>query len=269
MRSRGLRFTLLACALLAPRGWHTPAADRLQAAIESGTAARIAAQLRQGADPNWRFANGETPLTFAILEGRYRAVRVLLAHGAKPNILDHGVSMLSLIVQSANCPAGTVGALLAAHADPNRRDTLSSQTPLLSALQSGAQACAAVLLAHGANIRARDRAGGDALDAAVMGSSAGMVEEIIARGLAVDPVAADRATPLMWAALRARDAAQTPQAIVAVLLAHGADPCKRDARGMTAADYARIMGHRTRAASLAAACVKWQIQHPGKRREHG
>jgi len=266
LRSRGLRLILLACALLAPRGWRTPAADRLQAAIESGTAAQVAAQLQHGADPNWRFANGETPLAFAILAGRYRAVQVLLAHGANPNIPDHGMSLLSLIVQSANCPAGTVSELLAAHADPNRHDMLSSQTPLLSALQSGAQACAAVLLAHGANIRARDRAGGDALDAAVMGSSAGMVSQIIASGLAVDPVAADGATPLMWAALRARDAAATPAAIVAILLAHGADPCKKDVRGMTAADDARIMEFRARAARLAAACVKWQIRHPGKRR---
>ncbi len=266
MKSPGLISIFACCALLVPQGRHISAADRLAAAIQSGTLADVDAQLKRGADPNWRFASGETPLAFAILKARYRIADLLLAHGADPKILNHGISMLSLVVQTRTCPAGTVGALLAAGADPNQRGSPSSAPPLLSALQSGAEACAAVLISHGADIEARDAAGDTALDAAVIGSSPTVVEQIIRSGVAVNSTMAQKTTPLMWAALRRSGPDAMADAIITILLDHGADPCATDARGRTAADYAKEMGFEARASRLAAACARWQYEFQRKRR---
>lgn len=267
LKSPGLIAIFICCALLVPQGFHTTAADRLAAAVQSGTAADVEAQLRQGADPNWRFANGETPLAYAILKERYRIADLLVAHGADPKILDHGISMLSLVVQARTCPAGTVSALLAAGADPNQRDSVSP--PLLRALHSGAEACAQALISHGANIEARDAAGGTALHAAVVGSSPKVVEQIIRGGVSVNSTMAQQATPLMWAALRQPGLNVMADAIIAILLDRGADPCMRDAHGMTAADYARKMGFEARASRLATACAARRSDHPRKRHARG
>ena len=262
LKLAGLIAMFVGCALLVPQGFHTTAADRLAAAVQSGTAAQVDAQLRLGADPNWRFANGQAPLVYAILKERYRIAELLLAHGADPKIVDHGISLLSLIVQAKTCPAGTVRALLAAGADPNPRDSVSP--PLLRALQSGAEACAQVLISHGANIDARDVSGGTALHAAVAGSSPTVVEQIIRSGVAVNSTMAQQVTPLMWAALRQPGRHGIADSIITVLLDRGADPCMTDAHGMTAADYAREMGFAGRASRLAAACATG-----GNRPHHG
>ncbi|NNM62559.1 MAG: hypothetical protein HKM03_10345 [Steroidobacteraceae bacterium] len=269
-KSRSLLAIAACCALLAPRELQRSAADRLAAAIQSGTAAQLISQLRQGADPNWRFANGETPLAFAILTKHYRKAQLLITHGANPDVLDHGMTMLSLIAQERTCPVATIRALLAAGADPDQRNKLSSSTPLLSALQSGAQACAQVLIAHGASITATDAAGQSALGAAAMGSSHEIVAQLIGRGADVNGGTAQHTTPLMWAALRRPDPTSSlGESVIELLLRHGADPCLRDEHGMTAADYARQMAFTERASRLAAACSTWHREHPRHSPSHG
>lgn len=244
----------MGCALLAPRAIHTPAIVRLAEAMRSGDLADVDAELRQGADPNARLENGATPLEYAILIESRPMIGLLLARGANPNIVDHGMSMLSLLVQTQPCPTATVSALLAAGADPNQRDAPSARTPLLRALHAGAPECAAILLDHGARIDAEDVAGGSALDAAAAGSSAQVVEGLIRRGVAVNATMARGVTALMWAALRQPDPRGEAESVIRVLLDHGANPCMKDADAMTAADYARKMGFTGRAARLAGAC---------------
>ncbi|MDE2348022.1 MAG: ankyrin repeat domain-containing protein [Gammaproteobacteria bacterium] len=262
MKSPGLAAIVTGFALLTPRALHTPTAVRLAAAIRAGNVARVDAQLRRGADPNVRLENGETPLALAILSEHPRVSELLVARGADPNISANGLSMLSLLVQTRPCPVGTVLALLRAGADPNSRDAPSDRTPLLRALNSGAAACAEILLNHGANIDARDKGGSGALDAAVVGSSPEMVERLIQRGVAIDATTDRQVTALMWAALRRPDAKGDAESVIAVLLRHGADPCMKDAGGMTAADYAQKMGFADRAARLAVACVNRARQDP-------
>ncbi len=266
MKFPGLTAIVIGCALLTPRAIHTPASVRLASALRSGSVAEVDALLRRGADANARLENGTTPLEYAILTERRPVIAVLLARGADPNASDHGMSMLSLLVQTKPCPTATVSALLAAGADPNRHDAPSARTPLLRALHAGAPACAKILLDHGARIDARDVAGGTALDAAVAGSSPRVVEGLIRRGIAVNATMARGVTPLMWAALRQPDRREVSESVIAVLLDHGADPCMQDADAMTAADYARKMGFTARASRLASACTRWQRDHPRKRR---
>ncbi len=258
VKSPGLAAIVMGCALLMPRALHTPAAVRLAAAIRTGRVADVDAQLHRGADPNQRLANGETPLALAIMTEHPQVSTLLVAHGADPNILANGMSMLSLLVQTAHCPVDAVRALLAAGADPNIRDAPSDRTPLLRALNSGAAGCAQILIDHGANLDARDAGGGGALDAAVVGSSPEVVEGLIRRGAPVNATMAGRVTPLMWAALRRPEPRGEAESVIEILIRHGADPCLHDAAALTAADYAQKLGFANRAARLTEACAAWQ-----------
>jgi ankyrin repeat protein len=70
--------------------------ETLRLAAETGDLKRLQQALDQPTDVNSRDDAGRTALLLAILHGQTKAVKVLLAHGANPNIADvDGVSPLS------------------------------------------------------------------------------------------------------------------------------------------------------------------------------
>jgi len=85
--------------------------------------------LRLGVDPDtpshwgWRRENeGQTPLTAAAQFGRVDVARLLLAHGADPNLRDGGGQYLTPLATAAmHGQLEVCRVLLAAGADPNLR----------------------------------------------------------------------------------------------------------------------------------------------------
>ncbi len=101
-------------------------------------------------------------------------------------------------------------------------------TPLLWAVKGGAVKGEALLLKHGANIRARDRQGVSVLHAA----SQECVPLLVRYGADVNERDARGATRLM------REVGSTEEYVVRSLLEHGADPNLRDYEGQTALMFA-------------------------------
>lgn len=126
-------------------------------------------------------------------------------------------------------------AALAAGADPNTRDQLTLMTPLMTAER---HSIASTLLAAGSDPRAVDRAGLSILHHAVQFDDASaIVPLLLAHGAEIDPVSRDASavTPLFIAveALLAEPSCTRRQAVVAGLVARGADVDARNARGET------------------------------------
>src|SRR5947208_741815 len=101
----------------------------LRQAVRAGDAASTESILATGFNPNTRDAMGATALHDAVWTGRADLVKLLLDHGADPNI---------------------------PHAE-------GLSTALQYAAIKGHARIAAMLLDHGGNIRATDRAGSTAL----------------------------------------------------------------------------------------------------------
>src|SRR5208337_1007440 len=101
----------------------------LHQAVRSGDAPATQAILATGFNPNTRDDFGATALHDAVWTGHIELVRMLLEHGADPNI---------------------------PHAE-------AGSTPLHYAAMKGQAAIAALLLEHGALINATDRSGSTAL----------------------------------------------------------------------------------------------------------
>jgi uncharacterized protein len=146
-------------------------------AVALGSPALAEAMLDAGHDADGHGLSGSSPLGTASWAGDASMVRVLLAHGADPNLRgwDTPTSPLGEAVWAGN--AEVVGLLLAAGADPNLpdcpptgmldprssvyREMLESApaVPLHYAAKHGREDIVRLLLAGGANPRARDHRG--------------------------------------------------------------------------------------------------------------
>jgi uncharacterized protein len=107
------------------------------------------------ADVNSTQADGSTALHWAAYHADTRAAADLLKVHANPNVrTDTGVTPLALACESGN--ADLVQRLLKSRADPNQ--TLShGETPLMMAARTGSVPILKLLLAHGAQIDAREQ----------------------------------------------------------------------------------------------------------------
>jgi ankyrin repeat protein len=131
----------------------------------SNDVARIRELVGEGADPNQVSADGgHTPLHNACVSKSGAAVRALLDLGADPNRrytfrsqVDGRVDADRTAIMYA-ISAEVAEALLAAGADPNAADA-AGQTPLTLAAWRGQPCVVGVLLAAGADLGARTRAG--------------------------------------------------------------------------------------------------------------
>ena len=119
----------------------------LRQAVRSGDIASTQVILASGFNPNTRDNMGATALHDAVWSGHIELVRLLLDHGADPNI---------------------------PHAE-------GLSTPLHYAAIKGQAAIAALLLDHGANINGVDRSGSTALHLAAARGYIDVVRLLIAR----------------------------------------------------------------------------------------
>jgi ankyrin repeat protein len=141
---------------------------------------------------------GNTPLHFAA-KGRLEVVRLLLSHGADPNIKSNNL-----------------------------------KTPLIVATQAGSVDVVRVLLEHRADLAAQDEQGWAALHHAIFSNGQGEIMELLfEKGADVNSLGGFERTPLHCAAIRERED------IVLLLLEKGANPNAADRAGESPLDLAK------------------------------
>ncbi len=240
-----------------PWGTHPPATARAtvyEEAIARGQADMAQLLVRHGAVPPRGAVGGVDALVDACLRMDRAAVSAMFA--AHPEYVRERRPMYAAIDQDR---ANVVEMLIALGVSPNIEDAGGTRgRPLHAAAYRGSERSAAVLLANGANVDAREEAYhaiplGVASWAqqprlvAVLGAASRDVWELTFAGcvdrlgvvLGEEPALAgvtnaSGETPLMWLpddAERALEAAR-------LLVAHGADAAVRDAGGRTPADIA-------------------------------
>jgi uncharacterized protein len=157
-------------------------AGPLHDAARQGDVGTIHEIVAQGADPNEKAQNGETPLTLAVLGGHEEVARALIESGADVHARNAG-----------------------------------GFTPLHAAAYAGDVAIADLLIDHGADVDdARNKAGVTPLLAASEEDHAAVAELLIAAGADLGPTERHGYTALTRAMFRGHDD------IVILLKAHGA-----------------------------------------------
>ncbi|MDV2982833.1 UNVERIFIED_CONTAM: ankyrin repeat domain-containing protein [Methylobacteriaceae bacterium AG10] len=156
--------------------------------------------------------------------GHAEELAELFGQGLPANLRnDKGDSLLMLAAYNGQAAAARV--ILEAGGDPELAND-RGQTPLAGAAFKGDADIVRLLLEHGAQV------------------DGAQVDGAQVDGAQVDGAGDGTRTALMVAAMFDRTE------IVALLLAHGADPARRDATGMSAADMARQMGAKDTPAQL-------------------
>ena len=221
-------------------------ATALYLACENGNPALVRELLEAGASPDAVLPSGETALMTAARTGSAGAVTALLAHGADVHAREATEDQTALMWAVSQGHAGVVEVLLAAGADVHARSRVrpvvvahsprtgvpgavavideGGFTPLLFAARTGDVASARLLLAAGADPDDTAPAGTSALVVATHSGHGALAAVLLDAGADANAFGAGYA-PLHAAVLRG-DAA-----LVEALLAHGADPHVRLARG--------------------------------------
>lgn len=175
--------------------------------------------------------NPDERIAMAVVSADTEVLRAALDAGCSPNAKYLGTSVLAHAAQSDSMVE--VAKLLVEHgAEINRADD-EGTTPLLISAYS-APAVAEVLLQARAAIDLSDADGMTPLMAAAKGGHTNLARALIARGADVNQRDKAGRTPLHWVATDG-DYAET----AAVLLAHGADPEAKALSAHTPRDYAK------------------------------
>ena len=182
--------------------------------------------LEAGADTGIQDKWKQTPLISAAGDKHNRAaVRLLLQYGADTEIATpHGGTPLNYAAGWGDLPI--IQALLEKGANPECAAVSDGSTPLISSCRNQHVQAARALLKAGARIDARDKLGRTALHAALL------------------------ATP--------------NRPLIALLLAHGADPFALDSEGVSCVKRARFLGYDDLALEFEAAAGKTEeLSFPG------
>ena len=242
----------------APAAKSTPTSLLVQAVRDDENPAALSALLRQGADVNAAGAGGWTALMWAAQNGNLATVRFLLDKGARVNIgharfpvlpltlatayrhpdvvrllLERGADVdarskpgtTALFLACSRGQTSTVRSLLARGLSPNTRGTLTGRTPLMWAAYARSLPTFDLLLGAGADPQARDSGGDPVLSYALMFDNPGMVDQLLARRVEVNPRPGDSVPPIQFAVGHV--------ALLQHLVAHGADVNARTDGGTT------------------------------------
>jgi ankyrin repeat protein len=189
----------------------TDAPQTLVQAIQRGDTRAVARSLESGIRPTITDNEGVPALMLAVLFGDAGMVELLLTHGADPNQADAaGATALMWAVPDIQKARG----LIARGANVNARSSSLGRTPLLIAAgYPGTVDLLALLLASGADLRAKDAAGFSALAIAMQTADVEVVRFLVDRGI-------DPKEEVPAAALRAVYARHRP-AVVEYLMSRG------------------------------------------------
>jgi len=173
-------------------------------AIQRGDTPAASRFLASGVDPNVRDDEGAPALMLATLFADVECVEQLLKKGADPNQAD-AVGATALMWAIPDIQKARV--LIERGANVNARSTNLGRTPLLIAAASpGSVQLLTLLLARGADLRAKDAAGSNALAVAMLSSDVEVLRFLVDRGL-------DPKEEVPVASLRALYARARPAAI--------------------------------------------------------
>jgi ankyrin repeat protein len=240
----------LASILVAGNLNAAPADTRLIEAVKGGNAASIRTVLAQGSDINARETDGTTALHWAVHRDDAATVALLLQAGANARTAnDLGVTALALACANGN--AAIIASLLKAGSDPNTglpngetpvmttartgnvealkvlvdsgadvdaQESGRGQTALMWAAAQHQPAAVRFLIAHGADVHARSKAGFTPLLFSIRAGDVESVGVLLEVGADIDQKAPDGNTALMVAIDNAR------YEVAALLLDRGADP---------------------------------------------
>jgi len=161
--------------------------------IEAGDRKSALEMIARNVPVNTPQPDGSTPLHWAVYRVDEELVRALLAHGAKPDVVNgFGSSPLAEAVRVAN--VNIVGMLLDSGANANRANE-DGETPLLLSARTGSVKVAELLVRHGANVNTRETfRDQSALMWAAAENHPEMVAFLISKGAAVNV----RATANDW-----------------------------------------------------------------------
>ena len=217
-------------------------------AVQYGRKDAVRLLLSMGANVNAKDSYGWTPLKIAAIEGNADIARILIATGAKPNAvdgkgdtpLDEAVQNCDLVMTNLLQSSGANSAKDLAHTYNVRRcdrpileallekgSKFDHDSALLSAIDSGADAAALFLIAHGAGLNAKAKDGDTALHHAACRSKLEVLSALVAKGADVN-AHANWGTPLHMTVQR-----YCRLENAAFLIAHGADLDTRDEHDMT------------------------------------
>ncbi len=160
----------------------------IDAVIASPDPGKLAVVLHAGGDPNAK-VDGRTALDQAVMLGYEDKVRLLLSHGANPNLHESPdfsndgrftTPLIDCTRNDARIPI--LRALLEAGADANQRDNVG-MTPVMHAALFGASGTITVLLEFGATATLETSDGQTALHFAMTRDSPEIVRRLVRLGL--------------------------------------------------------------------------------------
>lgn len=230
-----------------------PEPATLVEAAERGDATALAKMLDRGADANGADSVGWTALHWAAYRGSTEMVYVLLRHGAHVNARAQPVNTGTMAISDMIHPAWYEAPL---------------KTPLFAAAAKGHASVIRVLLAHEADINARDDWGGTPLHRAAGEGETRAAEALLEAGADVDALDSYQRTPLCWAVDRDGtsrwstpfrwDRHETVEStrVVVLLLLRGANPNVSDRNGGTPLHWAAERGNADIARALLAKGAK-------------
>lgn len=179
MRSPFLLFVGMALALAATDACGGPPL-LLAFAAARNAADTVRQLLDEGYAVDERDGRGLTALMSAARAGATEAMAALLDAGANPNLHDHANGWTALMHAIHKRQSQAARLLLERGADPNGRT--ASQTPLMMAAIDDDPALVMLLLAHGADARARGFGGHTALSIAVSGGALADIDRPLVGG---------------------------------------------------------------------------------------
>jgi len=138
----------------------------LSVAARDGSTARAQELLSAGADVEAQDNANWTPILKAARGGHTEIVKMLLEHGANPNVVEHGNGNMTPLIWAASLDNIECVQMLLAHGADVNASTTQGYTALMTAAQNGTAGMVRLLLDHGADPSRSSYPGGTALEIA-------------------------------------------------------------------------------------------------------
>jgi len=190
--------------------------------------------IRAGANVNAANSYGVTPLSLACVNQSAAMVEKLLKAGADPNEVPSGTPVLMMAARTGN--VDTVKSLLAHGADVNAKESARGQTALMWAVAEKHPEVARLLIDRRADVHARSTSGFTPLLFAAQQGDLDSARMLLEAGANVNEAAPEDGSALVVATHSGHEA------LALFLLEKGADPNAADAYGVTALHYTVLKG---------------------------
>jgi ankyrin repeat protein len=204
----------LAALLVVPATSQDNVSDAFYAAIRENDLTTLTAIVAGGANINEKDEHGLTPLMDAAWVGSVDAMKLLLDHGADPNLTNSAGSTALML---ATTEIAKVRTLVARGANVNLVTARGRTALFLAAMSDRSADIVRLLISAGADVKVVDGMKMTVLHSAALGNDADTVRVLLDAGLDANARDFQEFTPLIYAA------SNTNLSMVRLLLAKGAD----------------------------------------------